>query len=161
MRKLAPLLELEQRLILQLSDRDENNDNEATHLPSQTQAWVNAMTPASHSLSRIVSEGSSPPRHPIPSSSKSLPPPPLAPPGDVGELSLPPTSNWKKVFAFGRAQSPKYAHSGELQGWWEDPHDPVHLLNQFAPLITELWKDKKVRQTLMERKVLLEESSGL
>ncbi|KAI0095144.1 guanine nucleotide binding protein, alpha subunit [Irpex rosettiformis] len=159
MKNFRPLFELEQQLISQLSDRDENTDDEATHLPPQTQAWANAMTPVSNGLSRVASEGSSPPVFAVKSISQSLPPPPVSPTAD-GELSVPTTSNWKKVFAFGRAQNPKYAHSGELQGWWEDPHDPVHIMNRFAPLITELWRDPKVRRLLTERRVLLEESSG-
>ena len=160
MRKFAALLDLEQKLISQLSDRDENADDEATHLPPQAQSWTNAMTPASTSLSRVASEGSSPPKFSFPPISKSLPPPPVSPTTD-GELSVPTTSNWKAIFAFGRAQSPKSANSGELVGWWEDPYDPVHTLNRFAPLITELWKDPKVKKTLKERRVQLEESSGL
>ena len=72
-------------------------------------------------------------------------------------------SNWKKHFALGRMQSPKSAHSGsgELEGWWEDPSDPVHVLNRCAPVMTELWRDGKVRARLAERKIRLEESSGL
>ncbi|KAM5538317.1 hypothetical protein V8D89_007919 [Ganoderma adspersum] len=71
-------------------------------------------------------------------------------------------SNWKKHFALGRMQSPKSAHSGsgELEGWWEDPTDPVHVLNRCAPIMTELWRDGKVRARLAERKIRLEESSG-
>ena len=72
-------------------------------------------------------------------------------------------SNWKKHFALGKMQSPKSAHSGsgELEGWWEDPSDPVHVLNRCAPVMTELWRDGKVRARLAERKIRLEESSGL
>jgi hypothetical protein len=29
-------------------------------------------------------------------------------------------------------KSPKSPHSGELEGWWEDPDDPVHILNKCA-----------------------------
>ncbi|KAI1791928.1 G-alpha-domain-containing protein [Ganoderma leucocontextum] len=71
-------------------------------------------------------------------------------------------SNWKKHFALGKMQSPKSAHSGsgELEGWWEDPSDPVHMLNRCAPVMTELWRDGKVRARLAERRIRLEESSG-
>ncbi|PIL31109.1 hypothetical protein GSI_05805 [Ganoderma sinense ZZ0214-1] len=71
-------------------------------------------------------------------------------------------SNWKKHFALGKMQSPKSAHSGsgELEGWWEDPNDPVHMLNRCAGAMTELWRDGKVRTRLAERRIRLEESSG-
>ena len=46
-------------------------------------------------------------------------------------------------------------------GWWEDPDDPVHTLNRCAPVMNELWRDPKVRSTLHEKRIRLEESSGL
>ena len=55
----------------------------------------------------------------------------------------------------------KGPHGGELNGWWEDPDDPVHVLNRCAPVIAELWRDPKVRQKLTEKRLRLEESSGL
>lgn len=158
MKTFAVLFDLEQRLISQLSDPDDNPDQEATHLPTKKQAWPNSSATPIHS----VLNGNGVPKITIPSTSRTEPSPPVSPTSlSNGELSLPPTSNWKKVLAFGRGQSTVNEHSGELQGWWEDPEDPVHMLNRYAPYITELWKDKKVRQKLLERRVRLEESSGL
>ena len=77
------------------------------------------------------------------------------------ELALPTRSNWRDRFAFGKIQSPKSAHSGELEGWWEDPNDPVHTVNRCAPVMSELWRDPKVHQRLAEKRIRLEESSGL
>ena len=71
------------------------------------------------------------------------------------------STNWKKVFAFGRSKSPKSPHSGEIEGWWEDPDDPVHVLNACGPTMSDLWRDKQVRARLEEKRLRLEESSGL
>lgn len=72
------------------------------------------------------------------------------------------TTNWKKTFALGgNSKSPKSAHSGEIEGWWEDPDDPVHSLNACAPAMMELWRDRSVRKRLKEKRIRLEESSGL
>ena len=81
--------------------------------------------------------------------------------GGGGELTLPTGSKWKKNFALGRISSQKSAHSGELQGWWEDPGDPVHVLNGCAAGMAEMWRDPAVRERLAERRIRLEESSGL
>jgi guanine nucleotide-binding protein alpha-1 subunit len=65
------------------------------------------------------------------------------------------------VFALGRSKSPKSPHSGEIEGWWEDPDDPVHVLNACGPAMSDLWRDKQVRARLEEKHLRLEESSGL
>ncbi|GJF00724.1 G-alpha-domain-containing protein [Phanerochaete sordida] len=149
LRSLAPLLELEQRLLQQLSDPEENADNEATHLPRGS-LDSRSSHDAGEPLPRIV----------IPAgTSHSLPTSPVSA-GAGAEPSVRTTSNWKKAFSLGRIQSPKSAHSGELQGWWEDPEDPVHTINRSAPCIAELWRDKRVRQKLAEKRIRLEESSG-
>lgn len=153
MRTLAPLFELEQRLLLQLSDPEDNGDKEPTHLPG-------SMGPAcAYIPGGAAANGEALPKIVIPGSgSHSLPTSPVA---AGGEPSVRTTSNWKKAFSLGRIQSPKSAHSGELQGWWEDPDDPVHTINRSAPYIAELWRDKRVRQKLAEKRIRLEESSGL
>jgi guanine nucleotide-binding protein alpha-1 subunit len=82
----------------------------------------------------------------------------------AGELLLSQRSNWKKAFAFGgrlRAQSPKSVHTNEIEGWWEDPEDPVHVLNASASVMEQLWHDPAVRKCLQDRRLRLEESSGL
>ncbi|RXW24573.1 hypothetical protein EST38_g1305 [Candolleomyces aberdarensis] len=71
------------------------------------------------------------------------------------------STNWKKTFALGgNSKSPKSAHSGEIEGWWEDPDDPVHVLNACAPAMMELWRDPNVKERLNEKRIRLEESSG-
>ncbi|KAI0694420.1 G-protein alpha subunit [Cytidiella melzeri] len=159
MKIFAPLFELEQKLISQLSDQDGNNDDEATHLPTRNETWANAMTPTTDSPSRSLPSGSHAPRIVIPTSSRSLPSAPVSP-TTSRELSVPTGLNWKKALSFGSRLSPKSPLTGELQGWWEDPDDPVHVMNRFAPNITELWKDPRVKQKLAERRVRLEESGG-
>ena len=77
------------------------------------------------------------------------------------EVMVHTSTNWKKVFAFGRSKSPKSPHSGEIEGWWEDPDDPVHVLNACGPTMSDLWRDKQVRARLEEKRLRLEESSGL
>ncbi|KAG5219673.1 G-alpha-domain-containing protein [Salix suchowensis] len=61
----------------------------------------------------------------------------------------------------GKSKSPKTAHSGEIEGWWEDPDDPVHALHASAPAMLELWRDPQVTARLREKRLRLEESSGL
>lgn len=71
------------------------------------------------------------------------------------------STNWKKAFALGsKSKSPKSAHTGEIEGWWEDPEDPVHSLNACAPTMQGLWRDPQVRKRLQEKRLRLEESSG-
>ncbi|EKM61835.1 uncharacterized protein PHACADRAFT_248702 [Phanerochaete carnosa HHB-10118-sp] len=152
-RNLAPLLDIEHRLLTQLSDPEDNVDKEATHLPRAGSSSSNGARAYEGEVSGEVL-----PRIVIPASgSHSLPTSPVTP---GTEPSVRTTSNWKKAFSLGRIQSPKNVHSGELQGWWEDPEDPVHIINRCAPYIAELWRDKRVRQKLTERRIRLEESSG-
>ncbi|KAI0756083.1 guanine nucleotide binding protein, alpha subunit [Daedaleopsis nitida] len=194
-RKLAPLADLEQRLITVLSDPDEEGEREATHLPDGS-AWAQQLyTPygslasASASLANLPSSSTSPtsyshsarpPRIMIPPTSAPASSHPSAYPSSVvptsprsptspamsmvgstlHEPSIRTGSKWKEYFALGKIQSPKSAHSGELEGWWEDPNDPVHTLNRCAAAMSELWRDPKVHQRLAERRIRLEESSG-
>ncbi|EJF67466.1 G-alpha-domain-containing protein [Dichomitus squalens LYAD-421 SS1] len=211
-RRLAPLMDLEQRLINVLSDPEDNSDKEATHLPgfsphsfsafaapagispstsasSAYSGWTSASA-SSHGGARVPAHqpGRPPPitipPTPGPSHSHSHPHPTAGPSGATGagagptsprsptsptvslgsgsnhEPSIRTGSNWKKHFALGKIQSQKTAHSGELEGWWEDPGDPVHVLNRCAPVMKELWADPKIQQRLAEKKIRLEESSG-
>lgn len=71
---------------------------------------------------------------------------------------------WKRSFSktFGyKSKSPKTPKSGEIEGWWEDPDDPVHTLHPCAKAMQELWADPEVRKKLHEKRLRLEESSGL
>ncbi|OBZ68480.1 Guanine nucleotide-binding protein alpha-4 subunit [Grifola frondosa] len=166
-KRLAPLLDLEQRLIQQLSDPEGNDEHEVTHLPTQNwDAHVHAYS--MHAATSTASFNGRPaPRIMIPGASVSAGPlSPASPTSPVaslsggGEIAVSTTSNWKKALSLRRIQSPKSAHSGELHGWWEDPSDPVHVLNRCAPAMSELWRDPKVRQRLAEKRLRLEESSG-
>lgn len=171
-RKLEPLAELEERLIHLLSSPDED---EATHLGPSRPAWEHytqfykpnenlspssnfnarpsptimiphkTQTPSS-TIHRVTSH--------IVSSNSSL--------SKGKEIVLHTSTNWKKAFALGsKSKSPKSAHTGEIEGWWEDPEDPVHSLNACAPTMQELWRDPQVRKRLQEKRLRLEESSGL
>lgn len=159
--RLSPLLVLEQRLIVLLSDEEDNEEREATRLATTWGA-------PSSSSSGSISGPKAPPDlngglavvipqtmiHPSPNS-------PISP-QSTQEISVKTTSNWKKALSLGgRMKSPKSPHSGELEGWWEDPEDPVHILNKCAPAMLDLWKDPNVKQRLTEKRLRLEESSGL
>ncbi|PCH34183.1 G-alpha-domain-containing protein [Wolfiporia cocos MD-104 SS10] len=169
-RRLAPLFELEQRLMRQLTDPEEPDELEATHLPSSSSSHQHrhppkaegygSFTPMHRAPAVSMSDPTrSPPRITIPPGMSSSPTSPVATsPGAEPTVST--RKNWRKAFALGRNQSPKNAHSGELHGWWEDPHDPVHVLNRCAPTMSELWRDPRVRQRLAEKRIRLEESSG-
>ncbi|THH31966.1 hypothetical protein EUX98_g2234 [Antrodiella citrinella] len=166
-RRLAPLIELETRLIQQLSDTDDNDDKEATHLPSSgSVTWSSSGNGIPTSPDYGGDTGRTLPKINIPSGSRSSPASPTTPSTTSissqshTELAVPTSFNWRKRFALGKISSPKYEHSGELQGWWEDPDDPVHVLNRCAPVIIEMWRDPAVKQRLSEKWLRLEESSG-
>ncbi|KAH0591330.1 hypothetical protein H2248_001409 [Termitomyces sp. 'cryptogamus'] len=76
------------------------------------------------------------------------------------EVTVHAHSSWKRFPFSGKAKSPKTPNSGEIQGWWEDPDDPVHVLNACSGAMQELWRDPRVKQRLREKRIRLEESSG-
>ncbi|KAH9019103.1 G-protein alpha subunit-domain-containing protein [Lactarius hengduanensis] len=44
--------------------------------------------------------------------------------------------------------------------WWDDPSDPVHVLDRCRDAMVRLWDDEWVRNRLVEKRVRLQESSG-
>ncbi|KAG0703659.1 guanine nucleotide binding protein, alpha subunit [Suillus ampliporus] len=46
-----------------------------------------------------------------------------------------------------RTSSPAFSL---IEGWWDDPSDPVHVLNSCAQPMLALWKDPSVKQRLRE-----------
>lgn len=178
-RRLLPLQDLELRLIQQLSDPEDNDENEATRLPaasssSSTPPRDPYYTNGGPTSGGIATSSSYPqagpsydprmvPRISIPTGARSSPASPTSPASlsSQFEIAVPTGSKWKKVLSPLRIQSPKTPHSGEVHGWWEDPDDPVHVVHMCAPAMSELWRDPKVRQRLAERRLRLEESSGL
>ena len=114
---LAPVLELEGRLIHRL--REDDDEDEATHLgDGSTPGW-------------------STPR---------------------GEYAVRTTSNWKRAFSIRRTSRSKRITS---TSWWDDPADPVHVLDRCRDAMVRLWGDEWVRRRLMEKRIRLQESSGL
>jgi guanine nucleotide-binding protein subunit alpha len=114
---LAPVLELEGRLIRSL--REDNDEDEATHLGDGS------------------APGWSAPR---------------------GECTVRTTSNWKRAFTLRRS---RLKVSSTSYSWWEDPSDPVHILDRSRDAMVRLWNDEWVRHRLVEKRVRLQESSGL
>ncbi|KIJ66476.1 hypothetical protein HYDPIDRAFT_109520 [Hydnomerulius pinastri MD-312] len=174
-RMLEPLKELEERLIRMLSSPDED---EPTHIAPVRPDWKSY---ASGNYGQVAAgkngrpspvitiPQSRPPSSPLsplsPSTSYSLPSPGgssnSSSKSKNAEVSVHHTSNWKKAFSLGnRIRSPKSAHTNEIEGWWDDPSDPVHVLNACAQPMLALWKDSSVKQRLRERKLRIEESSG-
>jgi guanine nucleotide-binding protein subunit alpha len=166
--RLAPLISLEQKLIAQLSEDENNEEREPTRLGTPNGHWL--VTPPDHfaksdSASSLypgnVANGRPAPSIYIPQTStlKSNPSSPISP---IPELCVRTTSNWKKALSLGgKTKCPISPHSGELEGWWEDPNDPVHVINQCGPAMQDLWADQAVRQRLAEKRLRLEDSSGL
>ncbi|KAF8215841.1 guanine nucleotide binding protein, alpha subunit [Mycena galopus ATCC 62051] len=172
-RRLQPLMQLEDRLIRLLSSPDED---EATHFGPwdqfAPQPYTTYTTPGQH--------GRPTPTILIPPTTKlsSTTPSPLngaasssnstsSPTSSVGskttkEVTVHTSTNWKKAFSLGgsKSKSPTSPNSGEIEGWWEDPDDPVHTLHACAPYMQEMWRDRNVRQRLREKRIRLEESSG-
>ena len=149
----VPLLILEQKLIALSSDEEDNKEREATLLTTTWSASSpgsvrNPKTPPdlTRSLEVVIP----------PTAFKPSPNSPLSP-QSLQEVSVKTTSNWKKALSLGgRMKSPKSPHSGELEGWWEDPTDPLPILKKCAPVMLDLWKDPNIKQQLRS-----EENSGL
>ncbi|KAG7100017.1 hypothetical protein E1B28_001804 [Marasmius oreades] len=148
--RLQPLFDLEERLSRLLSSPDED---EPTQLGPQNGTWVNPTTNG-HST-------------PIVTRPTSILGPSNRDYSQVGhgtskkkELSVHTSKNWKGTFSLSRTKNPKSKHTGEIEGWWENPDDPVHVLNACAPVMLELWQDHEVRMQLAEKKIRLQESAG-
>lgn len=75
-----------------------------------------------------------------------------------GEYAVRTTSNWKRALSLRRSQSKRMSTSRPS---WEDPSDPVHILYSSRDAMIRLWNDGWVRRRLVERRVRLQESSGL
>ena len=170
--RLAPLAQLEDRLISLLSTPEED---EPVHVGPTPPAWNHFHNNNNAALSNGNANGHAngrqlptlyiPQRIPHPYSSHDSPTVESHTTdrkSKRSEVAVHTTINWKKAFSLGgKEKSPKSAHTGEIAGWWEDPHDPVHTLNACGPAMLQLWKDPNVRQRLEEHRLRLEESSGL
>ncbi|KAK2464764.1 hypothetical protein APHAL10511_003182 [Amanita phalloides] len=149
-RRLESLVTLEERLI-HLFQSSYEAERYSDPGPSTKSLTENATT-CSRSLPAI-----SIPEHP----SRER----LSPQSDTGEreVTVHTSKNWKQTFSMAfanRSKNPKNAHSGEIEGWWEDPEDPVHIINACAPAMLDLWHDPVVRQRLKEEGIFLEDTSG-
>ncbi|KAF4623084.1 hypothetical protein D9613_002270 [Agrocybe pediades] len=166
-RKLEPLAELEDRLIRLLSSPDED---EPTRLDPAYQNWEQYtrpprpnenIPPPMNVNGRPAPTIKIPHKTQTPSSAgiRSAGPGPSI--SQKNEVVVHTSTNWKKVFALGnKSKSPKSPLSGEIEGWWEDPDDPVHTLHACAGTMQELWRDPQVKKRLQEKRIRLEESSG-
>lgn len=160
-RRLAPLIELEERLTHLLAAPDEDD---STHPASARPSWEGVR---SHFSSELVNgfTGRPTPTITIPSRMS----PHVVRSVSAGghdsrakEVAVR-SGEWKRAFQrrLGyKSKSPKTPKSGEIEGWWEDPDDPVHTLHSCARAMQELWADPQVRQRLREKRLRLEESSG-
>ncbi|KAJ7161242.1 guanine nucleotide binding protein, alpha subunit [Mycena crocata] len=166
--RLLPLIQLEDRLTRLLSSPDED---EATHFgpwesfaPSQPYYPDHGMgRPTPTIFIPPTKQSSTPsPMNGTASSSTSSPTSSNGSKSKGSEVTVHTSTNWKKAFSLGgsKSKSPKSAGSGEIEGWWEDPEDPVHTLHACAPYMQEMWRDPAVRQRLREKRIRLEESSG-
>ncbi|TFK17014.1 G-alpha-domain-containing protein [Coprinopsis marcescibilis] len=168
-RRLEPLAELEDRLTRLLSSQDED---EATRLGPSPPGWANyqpfnGTENQPPQLNGRLQSGRPAPTIVIPDSKRQNYVSAQANPRSVvntingKEVVVHQRHNWKKPFTLtDRSKSPKSPNSGEIEGWWEDPEDPVHSLNACASAMMELWRDPNVRQSLNEKRIRLEESSG-
>jgi hypothetical protein len=75
-----------------------------------------------------------------------------------GEYAVHTTSNWKRALTLRRSRSKRTSTSTP---WWEDPSDPVHVLDRCRDAMIQLWKDEWVQRHLVEKRIRLQESSGL
>ncbi|KAI6133659.1 guanine nucleotide binding protein, alpha subunit [Pisolithus croceorrhizus] len=174
-RALEPLREFEERLIRMLSAPDEVEPVRIA--PSKPDWNLYDITTSSSSLtsrSRRPSPVITIPHRRKPSSlysptspntTQNLPSPcgssSSSSKSKQAEVSVHTTSNWKRAFSLAnKIKSTKGAHTNEVEGWWDDPSDPVHVVNACSQAMSGLWKDPNVKQRLRELKLRIEESSG-
>ena len=167
-RKLDPLFELEERLMRLISSPDED---EATHLgPSyKWEHYAKLLRPNENMPPPMNINGRPAPTIQIPhkaqtSSSAGIRSAGAGPSiaSRKNEVVVHTSTNWKKMFVLdNKSKSPKSPLSGEIEGWWEDPDDPVHTLNACAPTMQELWRDPQVKKRLQEKRIRVEELGGL
>ncbi|ETW86433.1 hypothetical protein HETIRDRAFT_377042 [Heterobasidion irregulare TC 32-1] len=156
--RLAALVDLEARLMRMLGDEDED---EPTRLDDGSAPGWSLVPPPALAAPRPEISVNTSPRTAPPTPSARSPLAAVAGLGRGGEMSVRPTSNWKKALGLGgsklKGASPG---TGELLGWWEDPADPVHVLSKYSGVMVELWDDQWVKARLRDRRIRLEESSG-
>lgn len=187
---LEPLIELEDHLINLLSSPDEDEATHLGPVPPGWQApsdWSHpsdSFSPPVPPKGNSYSYGRPSPQVHIPNQSYQTYSSPVSPQSAAStsyshrtlssdgsahshkakkqEVAVHHTTNWKKAFALGgKSKNPKSEHTGEIAGWWDDPDDPVHIVNACAPIMQELWRDSSVRRRLEEKRLRLEESGGL
>lgn len=156
-RRLAPLMGLEDRLTHLLAAPDED---EPTHLASFPYPRCGAVrNPFDDNLSNGFAD------HHGPTITIPKPPSFLTKSGHdprAKEIAVR-SEHWKRAFQLRlgyKSKCPKSPRSGEIEGWWEDPDDPVHTLHSCAGFMQALWVDPQVKRRLQEKHLRLEESSG-
>ncbi|KAF7783955.1 hypothetical protein Agabi119p4_120 [Agaricus bisporus var. burnettii] len=158
-RRLAPLVELEERLTRLLAAPDED---EAVRLPSSRPSLDSARHSYRSSFESNSHIGKPTPTIIIPQRHPQIQRSVSANGSDARPKELAVRSgDWKRVFSLRMGyKSPKTPKSGEIEGWWVDPDDPVHTLHSCARAMLELWADSQVRIRLDEKRLRLQESSG-
>jgi hypothetical protein len=163
-KRLAALVELEERLTHLLAAPDEDEAIRLApprpSLDSISRSYYQDLGPSGYT-GRPTPTISIPHRQPLVQRSVSA----NGGSGDTRPRELAVRSgDWKRAFRLGigyKSKSPKTPKSGEIEGWWEDPDDPVHTLQPCAHAMLELWADPQVRIRLDEKRLRLQESSGL
>ncbi|KAF9444429.1 G-alpha-domain-containing protein [Macrolepiota fuliginosa MF-IS2] len=162
-RRLASLAQLEDRLTRLLSSPDED---EPTHLGPSHPSWDSVRNFYSNEIMSNGFGGRPTPTITIPHKQPSHMARSVSAGGHDSrgkEVAVRSDSEWKRAFQLRlgyKSKSPKTPKSGEIEGWWEDPDDPVHALHPCTKAMEELWSDPQVRQRLEEKRLRLEESSG-
>jgi hypothetical protein len=149
--RLAPLLDLEEKLISVLAAPDaEPEEDEATQLAPFTSNG-SATLPENYIVPEPQNQTFTPPRFDTRK--------------EVFVRSSGGPSGWKKAFGkLGAGGKNKKADAGPAKGaehWGSDPDDPVHVLSKYKADMIRLWEDQGVQSVLTKRKLRLEESSGL
>ncbi|KAF8520549.1 guanine nucleotide binding protein, alpha subunit [Gautieria morchelliformis] len=85
---------------------------------------------------------------------------PPTPSNSKSEVSLNTRHNWKRALNKLALGSKNDSSPSELDGWWNDPSDPGHVLDQCRPDLEKLWGDEAVQAELKRKRLRLEESSG-
>jgi len=149
--RLAPLLDLEEKLISVLASPEASpEEDEATQLAPITNG--RAILPENYIVPEPQNQTFTPPRFDTRK--------------EVFVRSQGGSSGWKKAIGkLGGSGKNKKGTAEPARGaaddWGSDPEDPVHVLAKCKRDMVSLWEDPSVQSVLKKRKLRLEESSGL
>jgi hypothetical protein len=158
--RLMPLLQIEDVLLRHLSPSGGREaDSLGTSLSSTSHGGENSKRPGTASSKRRPGTGNSTRSGQLAILNTNLPP--VDPSMKTKEAVVNSNVGWKDAFARMLDVDPQASMDELPHDWDSHADDPGNVLSACAADIKTLWSDPIVRQLLIERKVRLEDMSGL